>query len=316
MALKKLEEKTDVKEDFVKNVGARTLTPPRAPRKLKNLDDEEATCFKQLVFGPTGSGKTYLLVALLLHGYSIAVLSTDLGGDGLSTVKAELKRIDRRDLIKNVHFITLETGEDINSFLREPADIVPDIYDYDIDFFVWDGFSSWQQIILPVSIGELASDKASSGSTVKNLAEVREEGLQFEIADWGVFKNYTIRGLDRFLKLNNRRTGKIWHKIVTCLEGIKGQTVKNGALEQTIYKETREPMLQGSAVKLIGPSFDLILNTKKIVDNGKASFKYIVDKERGLNLGAEYPADMYKLWEIIVEQLSLKKDAKGDTADV
>lgn len=312
------------KEEFVIKTGARTIPAPRG-RKMKNLSEETANCFKLGVFGPTGSGKTFLIVALLLHGLKVGVISTDAGGDGLITVKTELKKIGRPELIKNLVFDNLENPEEIKNFLKNPLSVYPDFYDNDFDFLIWDGFSSFQMNILPEMIGDLAQDKASLGD--KELAEAREEGLQFEINDWGVFRNYTVRSLDRFLKINNKKTGKVWHKVVTFLEGIKGVQVKgSNGMDTTIYKETREPWLQGSAVKAIGPMFDLIMNTRAELDDKtkKRKFKYICAghdqpagaKTRGLDVEPEMDADMFKLWPKICEQLDIKLGNKVVEGDV
>ncbi len=314
MALKPVVPATAVKDDFINKAGKKTLTLPKGPR-VKRLSNDEATTFKALLFGPTGSGKTYTLVGLLLLGFVVFVVSTDIGGEGLSTVKLALKKLGRADLLDNCISVVLSTYGEVETFLSNPAAIYPEIYDVDIDFLVWDGFSGFQQNLLSDEIGQMTPARGENG---KEVSDARESGLQFELQDWGMVKTGTVRNLDKFLKLHNVKNGRIWHKLVTCLEGLKSVKTSDG----TSYKETREPMLQGSANKLIGPAFDLILNTR-IMSEGedkKRAFKYVCvghdtlvgAKTRGLELEPIEEGDMGKLWGKISEQLGIKRGATLD----
>ena len=304
MALKPIQ----AAEDFVKNAGKKTLQLPRGP-KVRKLSEEEATYFKGLFFGPSGSGKTFTLVGLLLHGFKIFVISTDIGGEGLSTVTHELRSLGREDLLDNVLTVILSDYKQVVSFLNDPTSIFPEIYDEGIDFLVWDGFSGFQHNLLSDEIGNMTPERAAG----KEVSDARDSGLFFEQQDWNMVKNGTIRNLDKFLKLHNRKTGQVWHKIVTCLEEMKASRGSNGVT----YVETRECMLQGSAKKLILPAFDLIINTRITEENGKRSFKYLCAgsetltgaKTRGLKIDATEEGNMFKLWEKISEQKGIKKGA-------
>lgn len=308
-----------VKEDFEAAAkGRRTLTPPKGPRVKKGSDDDASTC-KILAFGPTGSGKTRMLVGLLLHGLKIFVISTDFGGEGLDTVKLEIKRLGRYELLDNYKFVVLTDYSDVETFVQNPAKIYPEIYDDGFDFLVWDGFTGFQQTTVSDYIGKMTP--AGADKEGKVVSDGREAGLVFEQQDWGAMRNATIRPLDKFLKLYNLKTGGVYHKLVTCLEGIKSSKSGSGADARTTYVDTKEPMLQGAAQRLIGPAFDLILNTRIMAPDGKEegrrAYKYICAghdllsgaKTRGLELPPVMEGDMFKLWEMIAEQKGIKHGA-------
>lgn len=301
-----------VKEDFEAAAkGKRTLTPPRGPR-VRKLSEVGSSYFKGLVFGKQGSGKTRLLIGLLLHGLKIFAIATDMGGEGFSTVELELKRIGREDLLENITVVVLSTYQEVETFVQNPAKIYPDIYKEGFDFLFWDGLSGFQQNSLADYIGEMTPARSENG---KEVSDGRDSGLQFEQTDWGMVKTGTLRNVDKFLKLYNLETGEVWHKWITCLEDVKPVKTANG----TVYQETREPMLQGASKKLIGPAFDLIINTriKGDKDESKREFRYVLaghdsldgPKNRGLALPDDMPGDMFKLWEEIAKQKGLKRGA-------
>lgn len=306
MALKPL---TAAKEEAP--AGPRVLTNPKGPR-VRKLSEEAATTFKGLLFGPTGSGKTYAVKGLLEHGFKVLVISTDMGGDGLVTVKVALRREGKIHLLANCTSIVLTNYDEVAAFLDRPESIYPSIYDEQIDWLVWDGFSSFQQTILSDKIGAMTPERTGN----KEVSDARDSGLQLELQDWGMVKTGTIRNLDKFLKMHNRKTGQVWHKLVTCLEGLKSIKSGTGAQTTTTYVDAKEPMLQGSAAKLIGPAFDLILNTRIAATKDEESprtFTYVCAghdtlagaKTRGLVLNPVEPGDFYLLWEKIAEQLAI-----------
>lgn len=314
MALKKIEE---VKEDFEKNAGGiKTLKAPKGPR-VRKLSDPEATYFKGLFFGPTGSGKSRTILGLVLHGLKVFVISTDIGGEGLATVELELRRMGRQDLLENITVVVLSTYEEVDLFVNDPTKIYSSFYDEGFSFIFWDGFSGFQQNALSDYIAKMTP----VGGDSREISDGREAGLVFEQTDWGAVKTGTLRNLDKFLKLYNLKTGEVYNKIVTCLEGIKSTKTGTGTNAQTVYVETKEPMLQGAAQKLIGPAFDLIINTRIVSpegkEDGRRSYKYICRghdevsgaKTRGLDLPAVMDGDMYKLWGEIATQKGIKKGA-------
>lgn len=291
------------KEDFVKNSGApRTLTVPRGPR-VKKLSEEQATTFKALLFGPTGSGKTYAIKGLLEHGFKVLVISTDMGGDGLVTVKMALRNEGKANLLENCASIVLSNYTEVMTFLNTPEAVYPEIFTDALDFLVWDGFSSFQQTILSDEIGQMTPVLTGD----KTVSDARDSGLQLELQDWGMVKAGTIRALDKFLKLNNRKTGQVFHKLVTCLEGIKAVRTGKGIDTVTTYTDAHEPMLQGAAAKLVGPAFDIIINTRIEVVDSVRTFRYLTGtKTRGLILETSEPGDFYSLWHKISGQLGIR----------
>ncbi len=310
MALKSITQVT--KEEFVKGSNNKVLASPRTPR-AKKLSDRESRAYKILLFGKQGSGKTLSIVGLLLHGFKVFVISTDMGGDGLETVEMELGRLGRLELFDNVIHVTLPTYDNVMNFLDNPQSVYPEIYTEGIDWLFWDGFSGYQQINLAEEIGSMTPAKSGD----KEVSDARESGLQFEMQDWGMVRNGTIRPLSKFIALNNAVTGQVWHKIVTCLEGTRVVRSGSGINITTSYVDTKEPLIQGAACKLLGPAFDLIINTRIGAGEEKEKRKYLyvcaghesVDgpKTRGLELPPIFDADMYKLWEEIVKQKGIKK---------
>ncbi len=289
--------------------GPKVLKNPVGPR-VKKLSEEQAITFKALLFGPTGSGKTYAIKGLLEHGFKVFVISTDIGGDGLMTVKNAMR--DRPDLQANCSSVVLGTYSEVVDFLDKPESVYPEIYTDDPDWIIWDGFSSFQANLLADEIGQMTPARSEGG---KEVSEARESGLQLELQDWGMVRAGTVRNLDKFLKLHNRRTGKVWHKLVTCLEGMKTIRSGSGAQATTTYTDSKEPMLQGSALKLVGPAFDLILNTRIVAsqDDAPRAYAYVCaghdslagPKTRGLTLHSVEGGDFYYLWKKIAEQLKI-----------
>lgn len=285
------------------------LPSPRLNR-TKSLADVGARSLKIMLFGDWGSGKTYILKELVLRGYKIWVVSTDPGGDGLNTIIIPLVKAGRQELFGNVRITTLGTHQEVLDFLTEPAAFMPDVYDWDPDILVWDGAANWQQVMLSEYVGAKPVEDDPSVAV--------DSGLMFERAQWGMIRNGTMRGFDKFTGLNNKKTGKIWHKIVTCQEDIR---VKSGT---TIEKQL--PLLQGQGARLAGAAFDLIIRTVKRIttniDTGeiKKEFRYQIEsdnqasKVRGFELPAEMEADPGKLWDMLTNQLGISRDAIDKSA--
>jgi len=285
---------------------------PRQKKVIRGNDLSE-TPVKLFFFGPWGSGKTYTAVDLLRAGYKIVMLVTDIGGSGSNSIRLALRKAGQEELLNNFVEIVLDDEEEVEKFIYSPTVYMPDIYDFDPDFLFWDGFGSWQQVYLSEKIGSMAH-----GSDKRELPEAVEEGLQFETAQWGQLRNATFRRLHKFCTMRNTKTGKVWHKILTAQEGVKS---KSSGPNQSELVETHIPLLQGAGGKLAGGAFDLIIRTVEKVDKdgGKTTRKYVYEikgdnamsKNRGFDLPNVLPADMGKLWEMISDQLGLKKKEKG-----
>lgn len=308
MPLKKMEN--DSKEAFIQGSGKRVLIAPRASR-VKRGDDKTASPVRILFFGELGSGKTFCIVALLQMGYKVLVISTDAGGSGLSTVKLHLNNNNLSHLLEGLYEVVLNDNEEVQAFMDYPELFFPDIFDVGIDFLFWDGFSNWQQVYLSEDIGKMPLERSGG----KELGAAVESGLFFEQGQWGMMRNGTVRTIDHFCSMNNRKTGQVWHKIVTAQESIKTKPLAEGGG----FIETKEPLLQGSGGILTGAAFDLIIRTKRSkVMNGSdlvEKFLYQIkaenkrDKNRGFQLPNSMEADMTKLWGEISRQLGLEKKA-------
>ena len=245
-----------------------------------------------------------MLRGLLEQNFKVLVVTTDVGGSGTSAVKIPLRMEGRENLLDNLYEVVLDNDEEFQAFLQNPKVFFPDIYTWDPDFLFWDGAAGWQQVYLSEKIGEIPVGRDISAAV--------ESGLVFEQPQWGAMRNGTFRGFHKFCSLHNRETGKIWHKIVTCQEGLKSQ--KDGA-NSSALKETHMPLLQGAGGQLIGGAFDLIIRTKEVKEAGKPS-KYVyqvrtensMSKVRGFKLDNEIPADFGKLWTILETQGGYKRN--------
>lgn len=258
-------------------------------------------------FGPWGSGKTWVLKGLLEHGFKVLVVTTDVGGSGLAAVKIPMRLAGQGELIETLLAeVVLNDDNEFQSFLQEPKGFFPEIYDWDPDFLFWDGAASWQQVYLSDRIGEIPVGKDISAAV--------DSGLVFETPQWGMLRNGTFRGFHKFCSLHNRQSGKIWHKVVTCQEGVKSAQKKDGGMV-----ETKSPLLQGAGGVLIGGAFDLIIRCKEVKQAGKDSnYLYQISnennmsKKRGFKLPAEMPADMFVLWKDIESQMGIVRGAKDE----
>ena len=242
------------------------------------LADDEFDWFKIMAFGIPGVGKTFGINAFLKMGMKVVVLSSDIGGNGLRTVKAQLKKEGKEDLLKNLYWVDVDY-ETFKDFLNDPTilDIGGgDIYAFDPDMVVWEGMSTWQMTHLSEFLS--ASDQ--------------------EIEDKYQHYNIVLRGstwtLDKFVTMHGKNDKK-WHKYVTFHESAPREDKISG-------ENLRGPLLQGSFRSIVAGAFDLVIQMKKKDDK---EFEYIcnssktLSKVRGLPLEAKEPADMEKLWKKI-----------------
>ena len=264
----------------------KTVAAKRAP---KNLLESEDDYLKIMAYGPTGSGKTRIIVDLLEAGLTVLALSTDFGGNGFTSVQMELKRKNRADLLANCLFFEFSTYDEVEDFVFNPEGTWPEIYNNDIDAVFLDGFSGMQLCML--------EDKV-----------LGKESLFLDQQGWGRMKTGTTRVLNNFLALKNKKTGKSWHKFVVCHENYKPK-------EDKISGESRiGPMLQGAGAAIMEMAFDLIFRTRKKRDtvDGKKVTKYtyelegtdskILTKARGLEVPPTMDANFGVLWKSICEQ--------------
>lgn len=299
MAELKSFNKSDVqtKESFVTK---KALTAPKTPRVKTYEDDNDFnSCIRLCFFGGVGTGKTYTAYELLVMGFKIFYFSTDVGGGGVETVEIECRKNGRQDLLRtSLRSVEFSSYDEVLQFLDDPASIYPDIYDFDPDFLFWDGFACWQQVNVSEFVGSLAPSVTSTG---KEVNEAVAEGLQFETAQWGQVRNATIRAIAKYMGLRNKKTGRVWNKIVTAHEEIKMKPNKIGSSEP--YTEEGYPMISGKAFNLFCGAFTALIRTKKY--DGKFYFSTGKDnkvaKARGISLGPDeqMEASMEKLWALL-----------------
>lgn len=291
--------------------GVKTITAPRA--KVRNYAAEDAdTYIKALLFGNSGTGKTYIVKSLLELGFKVMVLSTDLGGDGLGSVIVPMRNdgtwAEYRNQLRSVE---IEGYDEIANFFVRPEAYIEDIYDWDPDFIFWDGMTGWQINDIGEKVGDYTvGEKASAAE---------QDGLQLNQQKWGQIQRATYRGLSDFCGMRNMKTGKIWHKIGTCLETLKSK----GAGAGGGFVEGREPYLQGAGGRLAGAAFDLIIRTAITSspldeDGSKREFWYILQghqnlaaKVRGYSLPPKMKADGKALISEVFKQMGINLPERG-----
>jgi hypothetical protein len=287
------------KTEFVKEAGpVKKGTVIASPRvRVASLDEVEARYIKGMLFGPWGGGKTFTINALLELGFKVLVLTTDIGGDGLNTVILEQKKKGNAGLLKNIRKVEVEDYEACKSFIDRPETYVPDIYEWDPDWIFWDGFSGFQQ----VDISEHVEDAGKQD----------DSDLQFEMNQWGQVRNATIRTVSNFLDINNKQTGRKWHKLLTCQENVRTKPGKAGEGPQ----DTVSPLLQGAGGILMGAGFDFIwrvvAKTEGVGTTAKAKFVYETkpSNERwAKSRGFEFPETMDANFEGAVKEMFSQLD--------
>lgn len=288
------------KNNFVQNAGKPQVLKAPPKKKSFTLEDEESQCVKTLLFGFPGTGKTLAAGHLILGGYKVAMLATDMGGSGHESIRSLLKKEGRKDLFKNLLIIPVKGYKETNSFLEQPFKFCPELESFSPDFLMWDGFGSWQQVDVSEYVGDMAPAKD------KDRGDFRESGLVLEVQDWGAIKNATIRKVNDFLDING--PDKNYHKILTCHEATEYKTTAGKSELVSAYK----PLLSGAGAQLVIGAVDLVLRCKVVTkrgagaDNDDRVYTYVtrghentVAKCRGFELAPEEPADFLKLWKKI-----------------
>lgn len=282
------------KKEFTAGKPTGSAVHIKSPRiKVRSLGDDEQRHIKMMMYGGQGTGKTYILCALLELGYKIVVLSTDFGGDGLTTVILEMKRRGKSNLLDNARVVGADGYLAVRQFIDHPEKYIDGLWDSFVPhIFFWDGFSGFQQL----DIAEHIED-SGKGS---------DSDLKFETAQWGMVRNATIRTVDDFLDIVGP-SGVAPHKIVTCLEKI---ILKEGRVEDQL-----SPLLQGAGGILMGAAFDLIWRSsceiKGTGDNVVAEYRYQTQpdgtkrtgKSRGFDVAPVVKAEMYHVWVGLLKEL-------------
>ncbi len=255
----------------IKTATTQSITPPRAAPKEFGGGGGIPEPVRVFMFGPPGTGKTFTIKDLIEAGFKVYVLSTDIGGTGLSAFSGQ---VEPSLLATNLRGIHLNTWAELRSWLFNPAkfatDGQPSIYDFDPDFLFWDGFSSFQQFILS---SEVQGDTESTST-----ADLNVEGKE-----WALMKNGTLGSLNRFTGLHNPITGKIWHKIVTCHEDTRNAANSLGTAVKLDGVDTGAPWLQGASRQVISGAFDVTLHTR-------------IDKTEGFVYDLTKPKNLFPKW--------------------
>jgi hypothetical protein len=293
------------KAEFVKGGGAKVLPVPRAGR-VKKGDDPSAYAINTLLYGPYGSGKTSSAAALLKLGYKVYFVVTDIGANGIVAVKMELKKAGLSHLASNYRILEIADYKEMEEFIKEPASFDPEFYEFATDFLFWDGFGYFQQTDMMAKAGEMILEQNDINEGKKEVSELRESGLKFELADYQVLRNMTVRVVKGFCGIHNKKTGQLIHKVFTCQESLKSK----GADQGGGFKEGSQPLLTGAGGVLTCGAFDLIIKTSK------DPYKYRIGgdknsatKKRGFSLPDEMDADFEKVWKTVVEDLDIKAGA-------
>ncbi len=275
---------------------------PRGKKKIQaSVMGSGDDWFKLLVQGHTGTGKTLFLSGIAQcvgpdgHPLRIFVASTDIGGNGLRSVKEQLASVGREDLIANVHYVEFSDYETFAAFTTNPDDVVDGFWAWDPDVICLDGLANlqeshiWRYIL---SLDPLAKD----------AAETRTEGVQAGMAEWGQIRRCTILQIDQFLMLHNPN-GKKVHKLVTVL-------LDDGKESKLTHEIKKGPLILGAARDYIGPAFDAIITAIASSKPGSKDVQYSyrcditgnsVAKIRGLKLPEAIlaKADSKALWETL-----------------
>lgn len=284
------------RDDFVKappqaGGGPKVVNPPK--KRSFRLDEEDANYFKGLLFGVPGSGKTKAIADLILGGYKVAVLSTDMGDTGHLTITNWLSHAKRRDLFVNCMIIPVDGYEETESFIDNPFRYCPELKEFNPDFLAWDGFGSWQQVDVSEYVGEKNASKDN---------EMLESGLVLDQRGYGAVRNATTRKFNAFCRIHG--ADKKWHKLFTVHEAVVYKKVGENKTEMVV--ESYKPMLSGAGGQMVLGGVDLILRCKATKGLKNVSYTYVTRghenlaaKSRGFDLLDEEPGDFLALWNKI-----------------
>ena len=260
----------------------------RAPKmKIRRATDAIQKQFNGLVYGDATTGKSSIAAQLAGMGMNVFVLFTDLGGEaGIHGAVGYAKKFKIKEAFdKHVTWANCPDLESFQKFTENPEQIMPGFWALDPDFFLFDGFSFFQQCQIMPDIEE-AEDERSKDLTV-------EYGFD-SFRGWGKVKNSTIRHLQEFLLLNNPFTGKPVHKILTA--GLKVGSRKTG--DSSVLIDVPEPDISGASKKMIKYAFDLVWQSKRSKE-GVFTYDFTGDfGKRRIETTDVMPADFSKVWAL------------------
>src|SRR5262245_11385165 len=198
--------------------------------EARGFSRDQPKLIKELIFGPSGAGKTLHLLGALLNGEKVFVIASDLGGEGLAAVTTELDRMGRPEVYEQ-QLTCVETLDYLEAIkiLRHP-EVYPQWGPATVACL--DGYSG----IHMVGVDEYRSPP----ETVD--AKPKAESASWDY--WRDVKKASTWLLNRFLL-----AAKDKHRIVTCLQSTEDKEFSG--------KKMQGPLVQGSARDLIAPAFDL-----------------------------------------------------------
>lgn len=296
MALtKKTPEEREALKKAAKEFKEKSVANVETPTSY-NLRDVSTSEKKGLIFGPSGSGKTITAIAgALLAGKRVFALSTDFGGQGLTSVVEYLRDLVTAGKLPQVGFddildnrlkgITLSTFEQVTKFLVSPEIVVPGLAEFDPHLDVWDGYSYYQQTMVDKHAWSEYPDEAQS------------------YPRWGEVLRVTMQQLGEFIAL--KHTDVLPHKIVTALED-------KADVDDITKKITVGPMINTKAKSLAGGGFDLVVNTFR--EDGKFKYRSVGDSEkyavksRGIRIPPIMNADPLKLWQALTGEIDFREE--------
>jgi len=283
---------------------------PKGKKSLKATTLVDTGWYKLLLQGPTGSGKTRT-VAEALQTVNVAgqptkvfVASTDIGGNGLSSVRDRLQAVGREDLLANVCYVDFDDYETFAAFTS--GTLVPEVdgkplWEWDPDLLVHDGFANFQESHIWRYVMDIAP-------IAKDSTEARDEGVQASLVEWGQIRRCSLLCIDQFNRLKNPLTGKTPSKITTVL-------LDDGKEDKFTHETKRGPLVIGAARSYMPAAFDYIVTLKAITRPGSKTPEYsytcdvggrAVAKQRGgefrkLPEAAMKGADFKTLWQFLTQ---------------
>lgn len=275
--------------------------PVLRPRKLT---DEEPQQQKIFMYGASGTGKTKAITGFLKAGLKVAVLSTEAGGHGLRTVRADLLAEGKPELLDNLVFFDLAIYQEVKAFIENFAELPlgdgKTMVDFNPDLLAWDGLSNFQTNY----IDEYVLSKDYAGKVDKAGGQMREEGLVAGEKDWDAIGRVSKRVLDDFLHLQAVSL-KPLHYYINAWEYEPATPQPGREVKQadTIYR----PALVGATRTQVAGYFDFVFRSVRKYPIGKKELTYeyviaspdCVSKQRGNDLQPTEPADMEALWKKI-----------------
>jgi len=277
--------------DMLKKAREHTV---RSKPQAFSLVDDNSVVVKLLLYGHLGTGKTFFAVGLLEEGERVMVFSSDFGTHGLVTVRQELKKRGKPELLKNLMVLEVNNFEDVTGFLENPLDYCPTLLEFNPTVLMWEGFSYFNIGILDEYILSMAPGAEGAG-------EMRHEGWTHTKQDWQGMKRGTVRTLGKFMGFSlPSDPPKQLHKILTCLEA-------QPEVDDLTQKTQRSVLVHGTGKSLMGPAFDAILECFKEEKEGAVRFFYRCEgssdkflvKSRGFDLKPVEAAEPGRIWRVL-----------------